>query len=636
MNYFLGALHDDSGQFLQDSIKQVKRHAKWRDCRFTTAIVSQHFNAGYLSLPASNSAHPSEIYNPPNCKYEAQNICIFDKENLASQAATLSDSDNILQQISITNSLQAQLETADDKKHAKCLNAIQGDFRLIYSNSKYSSVLLAVSPFNPKTLFYAQLSNNPSTCIVSDNLELILLLLSPKADITSLALWLSGRPDPNRSMFSNIHQVPQACIVHLHSSGLVLTNRFWDIDPHKQLNKVPFCELRDQLKHTITQSISQSIADTPKRQAVFTQLSGGMDSTTVSVLALQLAKQNNINLHTVSHMYPNTESCDESANIEAMLERHTFAKSHVIELEKYTKMSFGGLYPTHIQNPGIVMSPKYYEEAMLVKSYGANLMLTGNGGDEMFWGHSLTYYDRLKRGDIKVVSELIKAVNSLKLPMASTLRSVFLRPFLQYDLMPFVHLANRVKALQKGIGKPPWLTTMAKGLVEQTSSLINPFSDKHAELAKFARYDGMFNTSTFNSMRSYQAVFDEFNLKVAHPLFSKELAEFSFAIPQKMHISGQYPKLFLRQTMNSELPEQVCWNKHKIVFDQHFAKLVKQNRTSLRLLLQHTGLADLGLLNNKLILSVFDNVVNQQVPSINVDLLYAILVQSWYQTHIEQ
>ena len=636
MNYFIGALNSDSNQFLQESIKQLQRRAKWAHYVFTPAIVSQHFNAVYLSKKASNPVDFSLRSDSSICRDETPNIRIFDKKNLATHSAERPDSHGIEQKKGAINLLQAQLESDNDEDKTKCLNAIQGDFRLISCNSKRCSVLLAVSPFNPRTLFYAQLESSPASWIVSDNLELILVFLLPKVDKTSLALWLSGRPDPNRSMFSNIHQVPQACFVNLCSTGQINTKSFWDIDPNKQFNDTPVDELKEQLKEIINHNISRNIDDAPKCQAVFTQMSGGLDSTTVSVLALKLAKQENISLHTVSHTYPNTKSCDESTNIEAMLQQHSFANNHFIELEKYTHMSFTELYPTHIQNPGVVMSPKYYEEAMLLKSYDAKLLLTGNGGDEMFWGHSLTYYDRLRTGDIKVVSELIKAASALKLPLTSTLRSVFLRPFIKYDLMPFVRLANRVTALQKGIAKPSWLTAMAKGLVEQAGLRTNPFHDKHAELAKFARYDGMFNTSTFNSMRSYQAVFDEFNLSVAHPLFSKEIAEFSFAIPQKMHISGQYPKLFLRQTMNNDLPEKVCWNNQKTVFDQHFAKLVKQNRTTLRLLLQHDGLADLGLLDNKLILSVFDSVVNHQVPSINVDLLYAILVQAWYQTHIEK
>lgn len=649
MKYFFGLVHTNSNSALHTTIKQLKRIAKWQDYEFTPAITSSFFTAGYLGIPKRTQA--------------------------------AGDPNNI-----ITSTLNTTLDK--NEAIARYLNAFHGDFRLASLNTKQDSVVLAVSAFNPQTLFYAAMPDCAGAFIVSDNIALISALVPPKVDLTSIALWLSGRPDPNRSMFSNIQQVSQASFVVMSKSGGLHSQRFWDIDPDRSANNTPEEELQDELKHIIRQSISRSTincssritsnsnssilnlnssnsnpeisapypnsinsgcapgvvtnieASTQNHPTVFTQLSGGMDSTTVSVLALQLSQQlgheSNFELHTVSHTYHNTESCDESLNIEAMLRRHNFTKSHFIELEKYTDMSFTDLYPTHFQNPGMVMSPKYLEEAELLKSYGAQVLLTGNGGDEMFWGHSLTYYDRLRKGDVRVIPEFVKAAKALKLPLSSSFRSVFLRPFLHYDIMPFLGLASRVSSLQKGVGKPPWLTDMATTLIHQADTRTNPFADRHAELAKFARYDGMFNTSTFNSMRSYQAVFDEFDLKVAHPLFTKALAEFSFAVPQKMHLSGKYPKLLLRKTMTKELPEQVCWNEQKTVFDQHFAKLVKQNSTSLRLLLQNTALADLGLVDNTRILNAFDNVVNQAVPSINVDLLYVILLQSWYQTHIEQ
>jgi hypothetical protein len=253
----------------------------------------------------------------------------------------------------------------------------------------------------------------------------------------------------------------------------------------------------------------------------------------------------------------------------------------------------------------------------------------------MFWGHSLTYYDRVKKADTKVFSEVIQGARALNLPIWPTIRSVFVRPFIKYDLMPFLHLAQRYSELRNSSHVPPWLTSQAKEMVNaHNQKAFNTFDGKGSELGKYARYEGIFNTSTFNSMRSYQAVFDEFNLQVEHPLFTSTIAEFSFAVAQKHHISGKYPKLLLRKAMNNVLPRQVCWDDHKIVFDQHFAKLVQQNAQSIRLLLSHTGLEELGLVNNAALLAVFDRLVSSASPSLNVDLLYAILVQSWYQTHI--
>jgi hypothetical protein len=69
------------------------------------------------------------------------------------------------------------------------------------------------------------------------------------------------------------------------------------------------------------------------------------------------------------------------------------------------------------------------------------------------------------------------------------------------------------------------------------------------------------------------------------------------------------------------------------VFDHHFANLIRSNRDELRLLLSHTGLQDLGLLDNQVLIAAFDDIVNDVEKSLNVDMLYAILTQLWFQSH---
>jgi hypothetical protein len=134
-------------------------------------------------------------------------------------------------------------------------------------------------------------------------------------------------------------------------------------------------------------------------------------------------------------------------------------------------------------------------------------------------------------------------------------------------------------------------------------------------------------------MRSYQKVADEYGVEVRHPFFDQKIVEFSFAIPEKLLIQGVYPKWLLRHTMQEHLPDSICWNKHKTVFDHHFANLIRSNRDELRLLLSHTGLQDLGLLDNQVLIAAFDDIVNDVEKSLNVDMLYAILTQLWFQSH---
>ncbi|MFC3093317.1 asparagine synthase [Alteromonas sediminis] len=589
------------------------------DSRFPVSDYAKHGMicqaSPHFSAPKKGGFAPFE----GNSSKSEFSITLF-LQQLASQCVKDFDTSSVLDQ----NDLFSQ-----------AVNSLTGDFYLGCPDESGQCFMLATSAFNAQTLFYASFPDLAETYLISANLALLLQLVPPKVCQTALSLWLSGRPDPNRSLYANIHQVPQASVVLFRPGLSPSTRLYWDINPNTTEHSVkrPLNDYQDELSAILQSSVADCLppSDGQIGDTLFTQLSGGMDSTSVSATAWALAQQQGLNLHSVSHTYKHTAACDESDNIAAMIARYPFTQSHFIELDKFTPMRFGEVYPTHVQSPGMVLSPKYHEEAALLNAQGAGTLLTGNGGDEMFWGHSLVYFDRLMAGDMSVVGEVSRSARQLGLPVWGALKSALLGP-LKRQLASTLK-GDPIEQRLAAFAYPAWLTGQARALIEAAPKRANPFTGSKHNLARYARYEGLFQTSTFNSMRSYQAVFDNYGLQVKHPLMNKALAQFSFDVPQHLHISGEFPKLLLRQAMSGKLPEQVCWNKSKTVFDQHFANLIKHNQTEIRALLAHEALADLGLIDNHQVLSSFDKVVASPVPSLQVDLLYAILVQSWYQTY---
>jgi asparagine synthetase B (glutamine-hydrolysing) len=517
-------------------------------------------------------------------------------------------------------SLTAQLRHLSRDFDEIKLQNIEQDFLFIMHDQKTRAVRFAASPFNPRTLFYANISG---TWLISDDLTMFREFIPPKVDTHSLAMWLSGRPDPNRSMFTNIHQLPFSHCAEITDGSACKLKRFWDINPNLHVKFDGQQEYQHKLREALLQSIDLSLLPSWD-QPVFSQMSGGMDSTSITALL----HQNSIDLHTLSHTYKQTQSCDEMDKISAMQQKLRLTKSHFIELDRFGDIPFSQLYPTSLQNPGVVNSPKYHQEAQLIQQHGGKLLFTGNGGDEMCWGHSLAYRDRLIGGDVSVISEVVRSARQLNYSVISALKHTLVKPMLPALLQRLLNIAAPMTH-----DTPKWLNNeYARWLREHKPH--NPFSDS-AQWAKRARYEGLMQTSTFNSMRSYQLVCDQYGINVKHPFFNKSVAEFSFAIPEKLHLNGAYPKHLLRHTMSDLLPESVCWETSKTVFDKHFANLVRSNGNELRSLLSHTGLQDLGLIDNSVLLAHFEQVVQDPNSSLNVDLLYAILTQSWYQTHIE-
>jgi asparagine synthase (glutamine-hydrolysing) len=293
---------------------------------------------------------------------------------------------------------------------------------------------------------------------------------------------------------------------------------------------------------------------------------------------------------------------------------------------------FLALYPSELESPGTVLSPRYVKELALVKQSGADVLLTGNGGDEMCWGHSAAYTQRLKQGDWRVVTEVLKACGDVRMSKRHVLSNLFVKPFVPEIVLKMLTL-NKKSPLQHSV--PIWLTEKATSLTVEETQVHNPF-DKQKDPVGYNRYHSLKTTSTYNAVRSYEKVAQQFDIDVRHPFFNKQLAEFTFAIPDKQLIQGPFPKWLLRHSMQGHLPESVCWNLKKTTFDQHFGNLVRENASQIREVLQDERLADMGLVNQSLLLAEFDRVVTSPFASVQVDLLYAILTFSWLKTHFPQ
>lgn len=509
---------------------------------------------------------------------------------------------------------------------AEFCTKLEGDFCYALWDEHNSQLHLARNAFNARSLYYLNLNN--SLFVACDA-----KLLSQHPDVkmtvnkTAVLQWLSGRPDPNLCMFNEISLLPSGQRMVFFPDGNIQTNKIWDIDPGLLLRYQSEDEYKQAFFELLHNSVeSRLVSSAP---VVFSQMSGGMDSTSVTSLADLICQKQGTALHTMSHRYQDTQSCDELDKINDMIASLKLQHSHFIDLDHYQNTDFSQLYPTDYDSPGIVLSPKYHQELALIKSLGADVLLTGNGGDETCWGHSATYRTRLYSGELGVLKEVVTASRELQQPVARSLYSVFVAPLVPAAL---TQLLNLVRGKPRTNAQhPPWLGYAATELDWQVT-LDNPYSSRFSP-AKHARYEGIHTTSTFNSMRSYQKVADEYGVEVRHPFFDQKIVEFSFAIPEKMLIQGVYPKWLLRQTMQDYLPASICWNKHKTVFDHHFANLIRNNQVELRLLLSHNGLQDLGLLDNKVLLMAFDDVVNDANKTLNVDMLYAILTQLWFQTH---
>ena len=594
---------------------------RWQVCSTHKFVLCCHYKKASLEHNTTKIVTGNGLYTSPECdNTKPKGIAVARIDNKAA----------LLQDLTIDNPSAlcdaAFFQACYVNWGADFCKQLEGDFCYALWDDDMSQLHLARNTFNTRSLYYLPL--NGALFVACDAK---ILSRHPDLNVTvnksAVLKWLSGRPDPNESMFNEIALLPSGHRLVFSGDGDIDTQKIWDIDPEFFIRYQNDDDYQQHFLGLLQDSIGARLSSVDA--AVFSQMSGGMDSTSITALAAQICAKNNTSLHTMSHRYQDTQSCDELDNINDMIATLGLKNNHFIDLDQYQSSRFSDLYPTDYDSPGIVLSPKYHQELALISSLGANVLLTGNGGDETCWGHSATYRTRLYKGEVGVIKEVVKASHDLQQSVARSLYSVFVSPLIPQALHQLLAWVRNSPQTHRDI--PPWLGQAAQQFDCQII-LDNPYSERFNP-AKYARYHGIKTTSTYNSMRSYQKVADEYGVDVCHPFFDQKIVEFSFAIPEKMLIQGVYPKWLLRRTMQDYLPASICWNKHKTVFDHHFANLIRNNKDELRLLLSHTGLEDLGLLDNKVLIAAFDDIVDNVEKSLNVDMLYAILTQLWFQSH---
>ncbi len=502
-----------------------------------------------------------------------------------------------------------------------CPTKLIGDFAFVLWDKQNATIFAARDGMNMNTLCY--LRTQSGLCLANEE-QILVKHPCYRAKVSKPALlgWIYGQPDPRVSMFEGIEILPAGHALFARE-GSINISKFWDINPDHKIRYRHTLDYQEHLKELLSRAVSDRLR-TPG-STVASQMSGGMDSTTVTALANKLTDKQ---LLVVSHSYRSTPSCDETDRIHETLAHLGISNSRFLAAEEHSALEFKQLYPPALENPGTVLSPRYSDEMALLREAGASVLLTGSGGDEIAWGHSLSYSGRLKRGDLRVIPEVINGCRAMQLPLLSTLRQLFLNPMIP------TWLRRAMGRSVNGSSLPEWALSGSTSRTDLLKGRVNDEKIQFDNPALQARYDAFQWSSTINSVRSYGKVGAQYGIDVRHPFFDTRLAEFSFAIPDDLWNREGYPKWLLRHTMNGTLPQAVCWNRKKVIFDNFFADIIRKQATNIRPILADKRLQDMGLLDTNKLLCAFDKMIAGE-RAFNVDLLYVLMVQVWFQKYAE-
>lgn len=283
------------------------------------------------------------------------------------------------------------------------LNYINGMFSFAIYDSNKKILFLARDRFGEKPLYYTINNNN---FIFSSELKGILSLEGIKRRINkkAMAYYLHYFYNPlEESFIEGIYRLPPSCYIKLNIKNKEFEiKQYWDLKlEYASLSEEEAIEHLDIMLNE--QVRTRLISEVP----IGVLLSGGVDSSIIAALAKKYKKE--INAFTIIHDY--SESEEKYAKIVAekfdlnhkLIEVKVDALKTLDEIIKYIDEPLG--------DPSII--PTYLISESMKKF--VTVCLTGEGGDEGFWGYPWLSENDMLDKYFKLPKILRKAIKALSI-----------------------------------------------------------------------------------------------------------------------------------------------------------------------------------------------------------------------------
>ena len=292
----------------------------------------------------------------------------------------------------------------------RMLHRLTGMFAFAIWDSKKKKLFLARDRIGIKPLYYA--SVNGKFLFASEIKGMLASrLISPNLNREALYQYLAfGRVHAPLTMFENVYKLEPGHFMTIDDKGQIRIDQYWDIfdDVYKSNNEDEVDYIEMSLTGLRESVQSHMVSDVPV--GIF--LSGGVDSSLISALA---AETDGIPLKTFTLGFKGYEKYNELVYARKVA-RLLNAEAYEILLEPKDATDFFSKFLEYQEEP--VNNPTWmavYFLSKLARENGVKVVLSGDGGDELFagynrWMHYLKFYNRVWK-HYKKVPQLLRQAN---------------------------------------------------------------------------------------------------------------------------------------------------------------------------------------------------------------------------------
>ena len=403
--------------------------------------------------------------------------------------------------------------------------------------------------------------------------------------------------DPTATSYEGILRLPPGHTLTLSAGGARLES-YWELDPDYEL-ELPSDEAYAQRFYELFEEAVR--CRLRARGPVGSHLSGGLDSSSVTVVAQRLLPEAAQPLHTLSNVFNSLPSCDERPYIEAVLDGASY-EPHYVEADRIGPLT--GWPDTLMHEDEAYTGANHYLVWGLSKAAqdaGLRVVLDGFDGDTVVSHGEHRFTELARAQDWDAFAEEARAFQQIGTPVpARRLLSHFAFPVLaewaQTGHWNQFHRSARI--ISKRFDIPAYeiwlrcgLRQKAPGWLRQRFRRWSPFHSRRLrssapdrvilspELAartgigpvdhprprsvREHQWLAITQGGLARTLELYDRTSAAYGVETRHPFLDKRLVEYCLSLPSDQKLRNGWSRWILRQAMKDVLPPTIAERSSK-------------------------------------------------------------------------
>lgn len=448
------------------------------------------------------------------------------------------------------------------------LSDIIGEFALCLWSEKTRVMCFARSICGTRPLYYVLQKDK---LIWSTDFEHLVRISQVDLDVNESYLieYLITQPSPRHTALNQIATVAPGSVLKFRENTFLPERALWNPQNIATLHYGTDAEYEEHCRYAISEAVRVRLR---ARRPLFAELSGGLDSSAVVVLAdahLRTTDHSTADLKTVSCVYEKSSTGDEHTFIRAVEEKRGNAGFHVRENEQQITIGLGDVIFAGVPNPLHCFPGRYREFSKFMREHDARVLLTGLGGDHLFWSEP--------DGALLVADELQHAHFLRMHRECRTWSRLLGTPYLTLLLQVALPLAlGRIFSNEVWFGSPEIPSWLSEAQRAEVRSRVWEFNTPRESLDTVSRSAQLHMVKSLFALIS-AGFFNEYrDLCLSHPYSHRPLIEFCLAVPISQFLRQGQTRSLMRRALRDVLPPKVLNRKSKGMLDEAFARAVRQ------------------------------------------------------------